>query len=166
MTSLDGFYVAPFAADGESLGIGFWESAKLSANWIAVATTFIEVGGAAFRSAWAGNLGYVETQLTSQNGAGIATFFVRDQIANSILLLSGQAPSVEQDVEHMFSSSMQRAIPAQSRASVADELGRLSQRPLVAVFVWGNQAISDADHEVVQQLTTHFACAYFKLANK
>jgi hypothetical protein len=165
VTHPPGFYMAPFGPDGECLGIGFWAFDALSAKWIALCSQFLATLGDSFRAHWSGQLDHIETKFTSQSGAGIGTFYVRGKLATSCLYLSGSNVEVEAGVRGLFVDSLRRVPLVQAatlgQAAFAD-LFQVTERPLVAVVVWGNPEVNEDDAELIRELSTHFAAAFFK----
>lgn len=159
-----GFYVSPFGMDGESLGTGFWAASNLSERWLDVCVAFLHQHGLVFDSRWPEPLSHVRTKLTSASGAAIATFYVRDQIVSSILLLSGRSPAVDDDVAAMFTESLKRSSPSvgvsrSSRPGFQAILAR-KERPLMAVVAWPDPSVSDEDQDLVRELGLHLAGAF------
>lgn len=159
-----GFYVAPFAIDGEHIGLEFRSTAALSSKWLRIARDFLCTHGAVFDTCWGGGLAHIRTKFTSAAGAALATFFVRGEIAASLVLLSGKGPEAEREVLEMFVTSLRKTIWAQASTSVSQpfsELLSMKERPLLAVVVWPESALSDLDHEVIRDLSVHLAGAFF-----
>jgi len=64
VTQAPGFYIAPFAVDGQGEGIVYQEQAKLSAQWLYVCRNFIERNTAGVEAVWEGELAHISTKLT------------------------------------------------------------------------------------------------------
>jgi hypothetical protein len=159
-----GYYVAPFAPDGEHLGVGFWEFSKLSQMWIDNCHGFMASCPQTKSVSWGQQLARFETQLTSARGAGLATFSVDGLIALSCVFASGIDRETDDEVLRQFVASMQRVEFVRQAATVADPFGsllRLEERPLAGVVVWHPAGITDEDHQVLQELSNHFAAAFF-----
>lgn len=158
-----GFYLVPFGIDGEQLGIGFWETAKLSDFWLDTCKRQLTTRGPTFDASWSGNLKIIRTRLTSASGVAIATFFVRDHAAASLLFLSGQSPEAENDVRELFVESLRKSLkqwvpPDQNTFSALTSIG---ERPLMAVVAFPDPTVSDQEHEIVRELGLHLAGAFF-----
>ena len=159
-----GFFVAPFAVDGEAGELGFWEMKKLSAQWLAICEEFLGHYGDSFDAAWSGKLSHIETQFTSGSGAALLSFRVRGTPASSAALLSGHSPGADSQVVNMFveflrGASVVRAA-AKSELPFQDILA-ISQRPVMIVVPWGHTSLSDKDQDVVSELEAHTAGAFF-----
>jgi hypothetical protein len=159
----DSFFAAPFAVDGELLGIGSWRASDLSPRWLRVCERLLAEGGHAFRSALGPELPHLEVQFTSANGAGIGTFFAGGAIGISAAYLRGQDAGTEREVLEMFVRSL-RATPLVQQAKATDlpfeGVFQLRERPLHVVVPWGNPTMSEQDEEIIGELSNHFAAAY------
>jgi hypothetical protein len=159
-----GFFVAPFAIDGELAGLAHWEPAALSAEWLGVCDEHLGQYGLCFDASWKGRLSHIRTKLTSASGAALATFWAGGRLALSLLFASGHAPEAESELMDLFTQSLRR-MPMVSAAADSSEPFRavraIKERPLMIVVPWPDEAISDADHELVQQLATHMAATFF-----
>ncbi|MBC8217448.1 MAG: hypothetical protein H8E73_03190 [Planctomycetes bacterium] len=159
-----GFFVAPFGIDGCSVGIAFWDASSLSEEWTAVCSAFLEEHGVAFDDSWGVPLSHVRMKLTSASGAAIVTFFVHDKAVSSVLLLSGQSPSVEADVGGMFIESLKRTLLVKAATVTPNAFKAVlecKERPLMAVVAWPESAVCEEDHELVRELGLHLAGAFF-----
>jgi len=66
----------------------------------------------------------------------------------------------------MFVDSLRNVRRVQLGATKAEPFGgvlELQQRPVFVVVPWGDQQISDDDHELVMELALHTAAAFFRL---
>lgn len=160
----DGFFVAPFAPDGELVGAGFWEYRKLSRRWLDVCLDFLPVLTGGLRRSWGAELSHIETQLTTASGAATVSFYVHGHLATSCLLLSGAATNVDAEVRELFRESVER-MAAHLEGGVAEgrfkQLSGLDQRPLAAFVVWAPEPLCDHDMELVQELSLHLSGAFF-----
>jgi hypothetical protein len=159
-----GFFIVPFSLDGEAAGQSFWKSGDLSKKWLSTCNSFLNAHGAVFEDAWNGSLSHIRTRLTSTSGAALLTFVVREKVAASVLLLSGIAPAIDNDVAKMFVESMRRCAPAMAAApsnASFNQVLSIQSRPLMVVVPWPELTVSDHDHEIVRELGLHLAAAFF-----
>lgn len=156
-----GFHIAPFSADGSCCGVGFWKNSDLSPRWIAAANDFLAANGPVFRKNWDGVLGDYETHLTSAQSCALATFLAKGRIVVSTLLLSGLQPQAEAELQVLFASSMQRLPTVPASTSVLEGIRRITDRPLSIVFITADPQVSDQENDIVRELSTHFAAAFF-----
>lgn len=159
-----GFHMTPFGIDGEQVGLGFWNASKLSDVWLGVCREFLKAHGAAFDASWGGKLMEIRTKFTSASGAAIATFCVRDRVASSLLLLSGQSSEVEQTVTEMFAESLRRTVWVKTAASTPhpfSTIASFAERPLMVVVAWPESTLSEQDNNIVRELGLHLAGAFF-----
>ena len=164
VTKLEGFYVAPFTPSGELMGKGFWPFDELSEKWIKLCQEFLSGHGEVFDSSWGSELAQIETKLTSSKGAGLGVFRFRSEIAISTLYISGLNQTIDDQTRAMFVDSIERSefvTQLSSSKHPFDRIQNISERPLAVTVVWGNPNISDEDHELIQELSTHFAAAFF-----
>jgi hypothetical protein len=161
----DGFFVAPFAFDGELEGVAFRELTRLSAKWLAVCEDQLRQRGASFDTAWPGPLSHIRTKFTSQRGAALVTFWVRDRPAVSMALATGMAPEVESEVLTMFVESLRAVetvrMSAQSKTPF-DKVKAIAERPLMIVVVWSG-GLGAQDEALVRELGLHLGGAFFSL---
>jgi len=164
MSRPKGFFVAPFAPDGELLEIGFWQASQLAPKWLDACGRFLDSNGQNFRAPWGQQLDHIETKLTSDCGAAIGSWYSRGEIAISTLYLSGTAPTVDDEVTELFLRSMRRdslVKAAQTSAKPFESILTIDDRPLVVVVVWQNPAVTEGDAQVIQELSLHFAAVFF-----
>lgn len=158
-----GYYITPFAPDGELLGTGFLHYSSLSSRWIDNCRGFLMAHGMVFRASWERQLQKIETKLTSEKGAGIGTFYVNGVPAVSTLYLSGSNEAADDQVANLFMESMQKVEFVRRAASTSEPFSAIrsiKDRPLTVVVVWGNAGISVEDFELVRELSNHFAAAF------
>lgn len=158
-----GFHITAFGIDGVQVGLGFWDASKLSDVWSGVCKEFLKAHGATFDASWGGKLFEIRTKFTSSTGAAIATFFVRDRVASSLLFLSGQSPEVEQTVTEMFVESLKRTVWVQTAASTPHPLSTIAsvaERPLIVIVAWPEPTLSEQDNNIVRELGLHLAEAF------
>jgi hypothetical protein len=157
------FFVAPFAPDGELLGVGSWQLSDLSPKWLNFCERMLRDLGPVFRVPLEHNLSHLEVKLTSTNGAGLGTFYAHGQIALSTAYLRGQDSDAELEVLRMFISSLRRVDVVKGlqreRLPFEDAL-TVRERPLHVVVVWGNPNVSEEDQGLIQELSNHFAGAF------
>ncbi len=161
----NGFCILPFAPDGAPLGKGFWEFDRLSGRWIDACSAFLLSHGPSFKASWGQELEHIVTTLTSDSGAGLATFYVRGIPALSTLYVSGKNKDTDSEVLEMFIRSMQSTEFARGDSSAFESIRNIAERPLTAAVVWESDALSDDDRDLLRELSTHFAAAMF-LANE
>jgi hypothetical protein len=153
----DGFYIAPFAFDGQLEGIGQWSLSKLSPKWLSLCRDLIEEKGDSFQCA----IPLPPVHVTSRNGTALVSFRVRDQPATSAAL-SGAVPEADSAVLRMFVESL-RDTPLVKEAATSttpfEAAFSIVARPLYIVIPWASPDISDADMELVTQFQNHLAGA-------
>jgi hypothetical protein len=158
-----GFFAAPFAIDGESMGVGEWRLADLSPRWLEFCRQLLASGGEALRKTLPAPFDRVAVRFTAAGAAALGTFHVGDQLVASAAYLRGDDPSPEQELLAMFVQSLRRTAAVQQSRAGAEPFGAvfgLTQRPLHVVVPWGTPAVTEEDEEVVQQLGTHLAGAF------
>jgi hypothetical protein len=163
LTPTPDYFVAPFAVDGELLGVAGRSLSELSPRWLGFLHELLATQGPTFRCPIpVPPLEHITLQVTSADGAALVSFAVRDQPATSAVALTGSDPTADAKVLRMFVDSMRRvplvrqvaATPAPFEAAF-----RLAQRPLYVVIPWANPKVSDADQDLVQELENHLAGA-------
>jgi hypothetical protein len=157
------FYAAPFASDGQLVGVGQWRLADLSARWLDFCGQFLVQHGERFRSALPAPLNRLELTFTSAEGTALATIAVAGQIAASAVYLRGENPNAEQELLAMFVESLRRTAIVQ-QCHVGPEpfqaaLG-LTERPLHVVVAWGSPAVDEEDYGLVTEVGNHMAAAF------
>jgi hypothetical protein len=156
------FFVAPFGLDGETVGIGEWRIARLSQDWLGLCAE--QLRSKKTELSWGGKLPGIKVKLTCASGAAIGTVCVNDQVASSLLLLSGQSVSAESAVAQMFVESLRRTMHSRAHPSAKtlfEEVLNLKERPLLIVVPWPEAGISADEHETVRELGLHLAGAFF-----
>ena len=150
------FQVAAFGPDGDLLGRGPRFLSDLSAKWLRICDELLADGkpSARLRVPLAG-LQHLEIRYTRAGCAGLATFFAHGVIVTSSLLLGGVEPELDEQVQEMFFRSLGPQLGAQT-AQAELALSGMS-RPLHAVLAWASPGVTDADADLVQELSTHFA---------
>ena len=156
------YHVAAFAADGSLVGVGSWDRAALSAKWLAVGGALVQ---AAIRSGRAAvpieQLNHLALHVSQVSGVMLATYYAHDTLAASTLLLPGKALEIEAELIGMFVRSL-RSTEAVTRLQTVEPfaaLFSLAERPLHVVVPWAHAAVSEDDHQLIQQLSTHVAGA-------
>ena len=89
-----------------------------------------------------------------------ATFSVNNEIVTSSAFLDGSNTAVESEVLTMFHQSLMNAAPVPVRDDgfrFADHV----ERPLAIHVIWGNPTVSQDDHDLIRELGTHLAGAFF-----
>ena len=155
------FHAAPFAFNGESLGVGAWQLSALSARWLDFAREVLRAGGASFNNTLPPPFQRVGLCFTSVRGAALATFSLDGvPVASSAYLRGGDAVAERQLLE-MFVDSIRRVDvvrESQTTSQPFAEAFGISERPLHVVVAWGRSVEEDA--EMIAQLGTHFAGAF------
>lgn len=155
------FYAAPFAIDGELLGIGEWQLSKLSPRWLEFSREVLRSGGPVFDKSLSAPFDRVRLRFTSANGVAIATFSIDSVPVASSAFLRGTDSAAERQVLQMFVESSRRVRVVQRVSTTPEPFAKaftISQRPLHIVIAWGTQQGEDAD--MVSELSTHFAAAF------
>ena len=162
-SSTDVFFVAPFALDGEFLGIGSLEVSGFSPKWLAICESILRQHGPLFRISMGQMLTYLEIELTSANGVGLSTFYAKGEAVISAAYLSGRDAEAERTVSRMFVDSL-RSIPIIQQAKGSERpfesVFMIPERPLHVVVVWTNPNVSPEDFQLLQELSSHFAAAF------
>ncbi len=161
MTTSQTFFVAPFAFNGESQGIGSWQMAALSNRWLDFSRDVLRTGGASFRKLLPPPFERIGLHFTSVRGSALATFSLDGVVVTSSAYLRGDDIDVEREVLEMFVESLQRVDvvgQAQTTSQLFTEVFGISERPLHIVVAWGSS--SEEDSAIVAQLGTHFAGAF------
>jgi hypothetical protein len=157
------FYAAPFASDGELVGVGQWRLADLSPRWLEFCRQFLTDQGGRFRTALPGPLNRLQLSFTSAKGVALVTFSLGSQMAASAVYLRGENPDAEQEVLAMFVESLRRTTIVQKcqagREPFQAAFG-LKERPLHVVVAWGNPAVNEEDSRLVTELGNHMAAAF------
>lgn len=163
MPSTPDYFVAPFAPDGELVGVAGRSLAELSPRWLGFCHELLASQGPVFRRPVPlPPLQHITVQLTSSNGAALVTLSVHEQPASSAVALTGSDPGADSEVLRMFVESMRRLPIVQQAAATPtpfEAVFGLAERPLYVVIPWANPRISGPDQELVQQLENHLAGA-------
>jgi hypothetical protein len=157
------FEVAAFGFDGELIGTGTRQLDQLSPRWLSACDVMLRENGAVFRKSLGAQLSHIEIQLTSADGAALGMFFVNGALAISAAYFRGESATIEASVMSMFVDSL-RNIPAVQEAAESplpfEALLSVETRPLVALVFWAPSDVNEGDHDLVRELSTHFAGAY------
>jgi hypothetical protein len=166
MMASDSIHYASFALDGEMIGRGSTELAKLSPKWLETCGQILNANGPSFRSSLGGSLNHLEFQLTSGGGACLGMFFAHGALAISSIYLSGASAAAERDVQAMFLESLAKApivwAAAPTAAKPFEALDNVVDRPFFSLVFWAPHHISDSDNAALGDLATHFAGALFR----
>ena len=157
------FEVAAFSFDGELVGTGTRQLDQLSARWLSACDVMLRENGDVFRGSLGAKLSHIEIQLTSADGAGLGMFFVKGTLALSTAYFRGESPSTETSVMSLFVNSLRntpRVLEATKSPLPFEALLSVQTRPLAALVFWAPMDVDEGDHELVQELSTHFAGAY------
>jgi len=163
-TNVSSFFVAPFAIDGEAVGLGETRLANLSQRWLDFCAQILDSNGMVFRITLPAPFDRIALRFTASAGTALVSFFVDGQLVVSAAFLSGDDLSAEKELLGLFVASLQRTDVVQQSRSVAapfSEVFGLAKRPLQVVVPCVTPDISDEDHTVVQQLCTHLAGTFF-----
>jgi hypothetical protein len=139
------FFIAPFALDGELMGLARWHVSDLSPKWIDVCRKLLQQHGSVFRVSFGQMFGHFEVKLTSSGGAGFGVFYANDEI--------------DMFLESLRSTSIVQRVKACEQAFA--KMLEISERPLNIVVAWANPNVARQDYELVKELSTHFAAAFF-----
>ena len=157
------FDVAAFGFDGELIGTGTRQLDQLSPRWLSACDVMLRENGDVFRRSLGAQLSHIEIQLTSADGAALGMFFVNGTLALSTAYFRGESASTETSVMSLFVNSL-RNIPQVQEAAESplpfEALLSVETRPLAALVFWAPSDVDEGDHELVRELSTHFAGAY------
>ncbi|MBS0260406.1 MAG: hypothetical protein JSS02_00510, partial [Planctomycetes bacterium] len=132
--------------------------------WREVCTAFLKKHGAVFDVLWDGNLSEIRTKFTSANGAAIATFFVREHVTASVLLLRARSPTIEKQLTEMFVDSLRRTtwvVQAATTPFPFSTAGSIIDRPLLLVVAFPEPSVSEHEQSITRELVLHLAGAFF-----
>jgi len=158
----DSFFAAPFAVDGELMGVAEWHVSDLSPRWLRFCEDLLSQREA-FKTPLPGPLAHLELRFTSAQGAALATFLASGQLVVSAAYLRGDNPDAEQELLSMFVESLRRSAFVQCSQAGQEPFGAvfgLNQRPLHVVVAWANPRVADNDEELVRELGNHLAAAF------
>lgn len=159
------FYVAPFAMDGEFLGVGEWRLADLSVKWLEFVGEVLHAGGSAFNKPLPSPFELVSLRFTSVQETALASFVFDGRPVASSLYLSGGSMVVEHELTRSFVNSM-RAVDLVRQSQLTPEpfkeIFSISQRPIHIVISWPTE--SEEVGGTICELNSHFAAAF--LLNK
>jgi hypothetical protein len=156
------FYAAPFAIDGEMLGLGAWQISALSPRWINFARDLLQEGGSTFHRSLPPPFERVHLRFTSASDAALATFSLDTVVTASSAYLRGEDLTSEQQLLEMFVQSARKADIVRKVQTTSEPFAKvfsIRERPLHVVIVWG-ASMHDQDAECIAQLATHFAAAF------
>lgn len=157
------FEVAAFSFDGELIGTGTRQLDQLSPRWLSACDVMLRENGDVFRGSLGAQLSHIEIQLTSADGTGLGMFFVNGTLALSTAYFPGKSASTESSVMSLFVNSLRntpRVMEAAESPLPFEALLSVGNRPLAALVFWAPNDVDEGDHELVQELSTHFAGAY------
>jgi hypothetical protein len=157
------FYIAPFAIDGELAGIAPLSMSALSPRWLGFCREFIGKNGKSFSCTIPQqSLRHISLQITSGDGATLATFSANGEIVSSAAALAGTNPMADTQVLRMFVESLRTAYlvgAASGSSEPFEQAFHIEERPLYIVVPWPNPTVSDTDHDLVRELNNHLAGA-------
>jgi len=163
----DRFWIAPFAVDGELLGVGERLFADLSQHWIGVCASLIDHYGPVFDQHLEGPLSYLRIKCTAVESAAMVVLYAYGAPASSFVVATGTAPEVEAEVLAMFAESIRSSTPHYQVSNIEVPFGAMTsvtQRPLMIVVPWPQSSIAQEDHELVKELGWHLAAALMRRA--
>lgn len=161
-TTSQTFYVAPFAFNGEFQGIGVRQMSALSNRWLDFSRNILRAGGASFDTLLPPPFERVGLRFTSARGAALATFSLDGTMVASSAYLRGDDIAAERELLEMFVESLRRVDAVRQTQATSQpfaEVFGISERPLHVVVAWGSSPKQDS--EMIAQLGTHFAGAFF-----
>jgi hypothetical protein len=157
------FYAAPFAADGELVGVGQWRLTDLSPHWVEFCRHVLAGQGPRVRTALPAPLHHLELSFTGAEGTALSTISAAGQLAASAVYLRGKNLSQEQEALVMFVESLRKTAIVQ-RCQIGSQPFQvaleLAERPLHIVVAWGNPAVNEEDYRLVTELGNHMAAAF------
>src|SRR6478735_8996325 len=134
LPSTPDYFIAPFATDGELIGVAGRSLAELSPRWLGFCHELLAAQGPVFRCPVPlPPLQHITVQLTSSNGAALVSLFVHDQPASSAVALTGADLAADAEALRMFVDSMRRVPFVQQAAATPtpfEAVFSLAQRPL------------------------------------
>jgi hypothetical protein len=157
------FHIGAFAVDGNLLGLETSQTERLSRKWLAICKEYLDQHGSSFDETWSGKLSHIRTKLTAAAGVALVTFSANGRIVASLALASGQSAAAENSVLEMFAKSLRDTplVRAVTRSPDAfQQILQIEERPLMIVVPWPDDATSDQDHKLVQELSLHLAAAF------
>jgi hypothetical protein len=161
------FQLAVFIPIGELEGTTQISIANLSPKWLKNTSDFLLNQGPVFSMvSWGQQLSHIQTSLASSNTTAMVTFYVRENIALSMLLQCGPPNEMEIDAARQFVESLRNTTIVKRATWTSrpfQEMLTLTTRPLAAVVVWPNPKVSDEDHAMVRELSTHLTASFFLL---
>ena len=90
MTQTPDYFIAPFAADGELIGVAGRSLSELSPRWLDFCHELLAAQGDTFRcQVPLPPLHHVTLQVTSGNGTALVSFAAHDQPVSSAVALTG-----------------------------------------------------------------------------
>ncbi|MBB4841501.1 hypothetical protein HNP52_004605 [Sphingomonas kyeonggiensis] len=151
----DRFWIAPFAIDGELLGVGARLFDELSQHWIGVCASLIDHYGPVFDQPLQGPLSHLRIKCTAVESAAMVVVYAHGQPVSSFAVATGAVPSADTQVLAMFAESI-RSSTRQFQVSNIDmpfcEIAVMDQRPLMVVVPWPQSSIAEQDHELAKEL--------------
>jgi len=163
----DGFWIAPFALDGELLGVGEWRFDALSKHWISVCTSLIDHYGPVFDECLQGPLGHLRIKCTAAESAAMVVIYAHGAPASSFAVATGAIPAMDTRVLAMFAESIRsstRQFQVSNIGEPFEAMTSVAQRPLMVVVPWPQSHIAEQDHELVREIGWHFAAALIRKA--
>lgn len=165
MSGAADFHIAAFAPDGALEGRGTRNVADLSEKWIGFCRSLIDANGLVFDRLLTMSLAHIGIKCSGIHDAALVTISVHDRTQTTFALIRSDSKSATQ-VLAMFVDSVRRNASRQQLAPAAAPFGEMlgiEERPLMALVIWCDPAISDQDNDLVRELGLHFAAAFFAL---
>lgn len=160
--SIDRFWIAPFALDGELVGVGEWWIDDISAHWINVCASLVQHYGPVFDEYLQGPLSHIRIRCTAGDGGAMVDLCVHDLMAASFVVVVGTAPVAEGQMLAMFAESLRSSTLLYRIGGSKEafhEVITLPQRPIAIIVPWPQSSISEQDHELVTELARHLVAA-------
>ena len=158
----DGFWIAPFALDGELLGVGEWQFDALSKHWIGVCTSLIDHYGPVFDEHLQGPLSHLRIKCTAAQSGAMVVLYAHGATVASFAVATGAVPAVDTQVLAMFAESIRSSTRQFQVSNIEEPFGAMTsmvERPLMVVVPWPQSHISEQDHELVREIGWHLAAA-------
>lgn len=160
--TFESFWVAPFAVDGELLGVAARRFDELSDHWLGVCTSLVDHFGPVFDQSLQGPLGHLRIKCTAAESAAMVVLYVHGQPASSFAIATDAVPAIDAQVLAMFAESIRGSTNRFQVSNIESPFGEmttLAQRPLMVVVPWPHSSIAEQDHELTKELGWHFAAA-------
>ncbi|HEX7693539.1 MAG TPA: hypothetical protein VF409_03560, partial [Sphingomonas sp.] len=101
----DRFWIAPFALDGELIGVGERSFSDLSQHWIGVCESLIDHHGPVFDQPLQGPLRHLRIKCTAAGSVAMVVLYAHEVPVTSFAVVTGAAPSEEAEALTMFTEA-------------------------------------------------------------